>query len=143
MSRQPSEFPRTLPALDLDNEAFWTGGKNGELLINRCDDCGYYVHPPTGFCPSCESRDVRPQPVSGRGEIITMTVNYRAWFPDMPVPYVVAMVAIEEQQDVRLITNIVDCDPLSVKIGDKVRVRFEQVEDLWIPLFFPDPKARP
>ncbi|MCP5403618.1 MAG: OB-fold domain-containing protein [Novosphingobium sp.] len=143
MSSQPSEFPRTLPALDLDNEAFWTGGKNGELLINRCDDCGYYVHPPTGFCPSCESRDVRPQPVSGRGEIVTMTVNYRAWFPDIPVPYVVAMVAIEEQQDVRLITNIVDCDPLSVEIGDKVRVRFEQVEDLWIPLFFPDPEARP
>ncbi len=66
-----------------------------------------------------------------------MTVNHRAWYPDMQVPYVVAMVAIEEQEDVHLITNIVDCDPLSVKIGDKVKVRFEQAEDLWIPLFAP------
>jgi len=141
MPTSKNEFPRTLPALDLDNEAFWRGGKNDELLIQQCCDCGYYIHPPTGFCPSCESREVRPRPVSGRGEILTMTVNYRAWFPDMPVPYVVAMVGIEEQTNVHLITNIVDCDPLSVKIGDKVKVRFEQVEDLWIPLFRPDSEA--
>lgn len=137
MPDKPNETPRPLPALDMDNTAYWTGGANGELLINRCDDCGYYIHPPTQFCPSCESCSVTPQPVSGRGEIITMTVNHRAWFPELRVPYVVAMVAIEEQEDVHLITNIVDCDPLSVKIGDKVKVRFEQAEDLWIPLFAP------
>jgi uncharacterized OB-fold protein len=134
----PAPPPRSLPALDMDNTPFWTGGEKGELLIHRCGACGYYVHPPTSFCPQCESRDVAPQPVSGRGEIVTLTVNHRAWFPGLPVPYVVAMVAIEEQDDVHLISNIVDCDPLSVKIGDKVKVRFEQAEELWIPLFAPD-----
>lgn len=138
MTEHGNAPPRTLPALDNDNTPFWTGGANGELLIARCSDCGYYVHPPTDFCPSCESRAVAPQPVVGRGEIVTMTVNHRAWFTGLPVPYVVAMVAIEEQPDVHLITNIVDCDPLTVKIGDKVKVRFEQAEDLWIPLFAPD-----
>lgn len=137
----PAPPARPLPALDHDNRAFWTGGEKGELLINRCDDCGYYVHPPTSFCPKCESRAVAPQPVSGRGEILTMTVNHRAWFPTLPVPYIVAMVAIEEQADVHLITNIVDCDPLKVRIGDKVKVRFEQAEDLWIPLFTPIDQA--
>lgn len=141
MPEKPTQMARTLPALDKDNTAFWTGGKNGELLIYQCDDCGYYVHPPTEFCPSCESCSVGPQPVSGRGEIITLTVNHRAWFPELPVPYVLAMIAIEEQEDVHLISNIVDCDPLSVKIGDKVKVRFEQAEDLWIPLFAPYSEA--
>ena len=138
MSGEEDKFPRSLPALDDDNQAFWTGGANGELLINRCGECGYYIHPPTSFCPSCESRDVTPQPVSGKAEIVSMTVNHRQWFPNLQVPYVVALVAIEEQDDVRLVTNIVDCDPLSVRIGDKVKVQFEQAEDLWIPLFSPD-----
>lgn len=130
--------PRPLPAIDTDNAAFWTGGARNELLIEQCGDCRYYIHPPTGFCPRCESRNVTPRPVSGRGEILSLTVNHRAWYPNLPVPYVVALVAIAEQSDVHLVTNIVDCDPLAVRIGDRVKVRFEQAEDLWIPLFAPD-----
>lgn len=136
-----SPLPRPLPAIDADNAAFWTGGKDGKLLIHRCARCRYHVHPPTSFCPACESRDVAPEPVSGKGEILSLTVNHRAWFPGQPVPYVVAIVGIDEQPDVHLITNIVDCDPLSVRIGDRVTVRFEQAEDLWVPLFAPDPAA--
>ena len=44
-----------LPAIDRDNSAYWTGGARGELLIARCADCRYYVHPPTGFCPRCHA----------------------------------------------------------------------------------------
>ncbi len=133
--------PRTLPALDMDNTAFWTGGEKGQLLINCCGDCGYYVHPPTSFCPACESRSVKPEAVSGRAEIVSMTVNHRAWYPGLKVPYVVALVGLEEQREVQLVTNIVDCDPLAVRIGDKVKVRFEQAEGMWVPLFFPDDGA--
>lgn len=133
--------PRPLPAIDMDNAAYWTGGARGELLIQQCADCLHYVHPPTGFCPRCESRNVAPQPVSGRADILSLTVNHRAWYPNLPVPYVVALVGIEEQPDVQLVTNIVDCDPLAVRIGDRVTVRFEQAEELWIPLFAPDRDA--
>lgn len=129
--------PRPLPAIDDDNRAYWTGGEKGQLLIHRCNGCGFYVHPPTSFCPSCESRDVKPTPVSGKATILSLTVNYKAWYPTLPVPYVVVMVGIDEQPEVHLITNIVDCDPESVRIGDKVSVKFEQAEDLWVPLFAP------
>lgn len=128
---------RPLPALDADNKAFWTGGARGQLLIAQCCQCQYYIHPPTSFCPSCECREVRPVPVSGRGTILSLTVNHKAWFSGQPVPYVVAMVAIDEQPEVHLITNIVECDPLSVRIGDRVEVCFEAAEDLWVPLFRP------
>lgn len=129
---------RPLPVLDMDNRPFWTGGSGGELLIQGCRSCGYLIHPPTGFCPSCESRDVAPRAVSGRGTIVSLTVNHRAWYPDLPVPYVVALVTLAEQDDVQLVTNIVGCDPLRVRIGDKVRVCFERNEDVWVPLFTPD-----
>jgi hypothetical protein len=52
-------------------------------------------------------------------------------------PYVVAIVEIEEQADLRLMTNVVNCDVEKVRVGMPVRVLFEQHEDVWIPLFEP------
>jgi len=128
---------RPLPALNDDNRAFWTGGREDQLMIARCSDCGYRVHPPTGFCPACESREVLPEAVSGRGTVYSFTVNHKAWIPGLPVPYVLALVELEEQAGLRLPANIVDCDPVDVAIGMRVSVRFETVEDLHVPLFGP------
>jgi len=138
-SDQPNDAPpRILPATDMDTLPFWIGGARDELLIARCNRCAYLVHPPTSFCPNCDSRDVAPAPVSGRGTVYSYTINHKQWLPGLPVPYVVALVALEEQEDVRIPTNIVGCDPREVHIGMKVRVLFEQHEDLWIPLFTPE-----
>jgi uncharacterized OB-fold protein len=130
-------LPRPLPALDRDNAAYWTGGEKGELLICRCGDCGYYVHPPVRFCPECESRDVAPQPVSGLGSVYTFTINYKQWVPGLPERYVLALVALAEQEDVLVPCNVVNCDPDAVTFGMPVKVLFEQCEDLWVPLFEP------
>jgi len=128
---------RSLPALDLDNRPYWTGGKDGKLLIQRCQRCSHYIHPPTSFCPACESRDTAYEPVSGRGRVVTFSVNYKQWVPGLPDRYVIALVAIDEQDDVRLATNIVDCDPDDVDFDMPVQVKFEQNEDMWVPLFAP------
>ena len=119
---------RILPMVDRDSTPFWTAGSGGKLVIWRCADCEYYVHPPVPFCPKCESREVSPQPVSGRGAVFSFTVNHKQWVPGLPVPYVLALVAIAEQDDVRLVTNIVDCAPEDVTFGMEVEVVFEQAE---------------
>lgn len=129
--------PRPLPALDRDNTAFWTGGKDGLLMINRCGDCQYYVHPPVRFCPKCESRDVEPRAVSGRGRVYTFTVNYKQWLPGLPENYVLALVAIDEQGDVLIPCNIVNCKVEDVQFDMPVKVLFERYEDVWVPLFEP------
>lgn len=129
--------PRTLPVIDHDNRAYWTSGRDGTLVIFKCHSCATYVHPPVPFCPACESVDVGPQPVSGRGTVETFTVNHKAWVPGLPVPYVLALVALEEAPEVRLVANITHCDPAEVTFGMAVEVWFEPAEDLWIPLFSP------
>ena len=130
---------RPLPVVTRSTEAFWTGGAREELLIHRCRACGYWVHPPAGFCPACEGRDVTPEAVSGRATVATFTVNHQKWEPDLDVPYVMALVELEEQPEVRLATNIVNCAVEDVAIGMRVRVLFEQHEDVWVPLFEPVP----
>ena len=128
---------RPLPALTVDNRAFWTGGGRGELSIYRCRDCRYWVHPPVRFCPQCESRQVEPEAASGRGTVASFTVNHQKWEPDLAVPYVMALVELEEQPDVRLVANVVNCPTGSVHIGMPVQVCFEEHGDVWVPLFEP------
>lgn len=137
MPDQPAPPARTLPAVDYDTAAFWQGGATGALQIFRCADCAYLIHPPVRFCPKCEGRDVSPQPVSGRGTVTTFTVNHKAWVPGLPVPYVLALVSLDEQDDVRIACNIVGCPAEDVTFGMPVEVCFETIEDLAIPLFRP------
>ena len=132
---EPPEPRRTLPVVDDENRIFWTSGANGSLHIRRCGNCGNYIHPPSPRCPKCLSSNVGDVAVSGRGRIESFTINHHRWVPNLKVPYVIALVSLEEQQDVRLATNIVECSPESVSIGAKVHVVFEQHEDVYLPMF--------
>jgi len=126
-----------LPAVTGDSAGFWTGGKDGELRVHRCGECGHWFHPPAPACFRCRSRDVGPEPVSGRATVDSFTVNHHAWFEGFAPPYVIAVVALEEEPDVRLTTNIVGCAIEEVRIGLPVAVEFEEWEDVWVPVFRP------
>ncbi len=61
----------------------------------------------------------------------------------MEPPYVIAIVGLDEDPRIRLTTNIVVDDPTEVVIGSRVRVIFEQHDDVWLPLFEPIPGEGP
>lgn len=126
--------PRILPPLASANRPYWTGGSQGSLLIERCGTCRRWQHPPTGACGTCGGT-ATPEPVSGVGTVFTFTVNHQQYHPEVPPPYVIAVVELAEQADLRLPTNIVGCDPGRVRIGATVRVRFEQHGEVFVPVF--------
>ena len=128
---------RPLPQLNLTNKWFWTSGADGRLRIQGCDDCGALVHPPAPICPRCRSRQFGPVEVSGRGTVVGFTVNHHQWHPAFEPPYVIANVALDDDPDVRLTTNIVGCNHDEVRVGQRVVVRFEEHDDVWLPLFEP------
>jgi uncharacterized OB-fold protein len=130
---------RILPAVTPENEHFWCGGKHGELRFLRCEACSTFVHPPAPICPSCLGRELTPEAVSGRATIATYTINHHPWIPGFDPPYVVAIVEIEEQPSLRLMTNIVDCEPDEVAIDMRVEVVFEDAgeDNVFLPLFRP------
>lgn len=128
--------PRLLPPLDERNRPFWTGGHDGLLLIERCAACGRWQHPPTGRCAACGG-DAVPSPASGRGTVFTYTVNAHPFHPDVPVPYVIALVELEEQEGLRLPGNIVGCDDDDLRIDLPVRVAFEPQGEHAVPVWVP------
>lgn len=134
----PAVPARMLPKVDDHNRAFWTGGADGHLMVSRCTQCGVWVSPPAADCPDCGGA-LAAQPVSGRGTVFTYTVNYQPFNPVVPVPYVIAIVELDEQPGLRIASNIVDCEPDSVHIGLEVEVRFEchDGDDVFVPVFAP------
>lgn len=130
------EAPRKLPALTPETRAFWTGGKDGQLLIQRCGSCGHYQHPPQPLCPRCRTETMAPSPVSGRGTVKTFTVNHQQWLPDVDPRFVFAAVELPEQAELYVFSNVLAA-PEAVHAGLPVEVRFEQQDDVWLPLFAP------
>jgi acetyl-CoA acetyltransferase/uncharacterized OB-fold protein len=128
---------RPLPQLTPQNEFFWTAGADGVLRIQECQSCQSLIHPPAPICRYCRSHQMGVRDVSGAATLTAFTVNQRFGFPALPPPYVVAQVAIVEDPRVRLTTNIIECDPDDLELGQAVEVEFEKFEDVWLPLFRP------
>lgn len=128
---------RPLPLITDQNEFFWTSGADGTLRLQECRACQALIHPPAPVCRYCRSRDMGVRAVSGKATLAGFTVNHRFSVPGMPAPYVIAQVSINEDPRVRLTTNIIDADPDQLELGQQVEVVFEQIEDVWLPLFRP------
>jgi uncharacterized OB-fold protein len=144
---QPYQRPglRLAPDPTAESRAFWTGGQRGELMISRCHTCGHFFHPPGPACWRCRSTDVAPEAVSGQATVAAFTINRQPWIPGLEPPYIVAMVELVEEPDVRLITNVVGLSENDIRIGLPVEVFFEdwtalsgeEESRVWIPLFRP------
>ena len=134
---------RPLPKLLPWNEWFWTSGADGTLRIQGCDECDALVHPPAPICPVCRSTHHSPRAMSGRATVIGCTVNHQQWLPGFDPPYAIANVALADDPAIHLTTNILGCEPDDVHIGMEVAVRFEHIEDIWLPLFEPTGASDP
>lgn len=140
MTDQPG---RPLPSITPENEFFWTSGADGYLRFQGCGSCRALIHPPQQVCRYCRGHDLAVRKVSGFATLIGFTVNHRFAVAGLPPRYVVAQVAIEEDDRVRLTTNVVDCDPDQLELGMRMEVLFERAGDVWLPLFRPAEERRP
>jgi uncharacterized OB-fold protein len=90
-------------------------------------------------CPACYGKDLGVAAASGLATVVTFTLNHQPWVPSPDHPYAIAIVELDEQPGLRLMTNLVGCAAEDVHIGMRVRVVFEEHGDgdVWIPLFEP------
>jgi uncharacterized OB-fold protein len=119
---------------------FWEAIAQRRLEILRCDNCGHFVHYPRPICEECLSESLTPAPVSGRGTIYAWTSVEQAFHPYFAdkLPYLVAVVELDEQPGLRLTSNLVEVDEAAVRCGMAVEVAFtEVVPGFVLPQFRP------
>lgn len=120
-----------VPTINEETKPFWDATLEGKFMIKHCNDCNEYHFYPRSKCPHCHSLNTQWFETSGEGKIYTHSTLRRA-----KVPFTLAFVTLNE--GVSVVTNIVDCDPDTLAIGQKVKVVFKSNEEgSVIPYFTP------
>lgn len=120
------------PAVNPGDQEYFDAAAEGKLMLKKCGECNEVHHYPRALCPFCFSDKVIWVQAKGTGEIYTYSVTRRGG----PVPYCIAYVTLDE--GVRMMTNIVDTDLDTIKIGQKVKVVFKKSENgTSVPMFAP------
>ena len=138
-----------LPLPDLDRipdyeQGFWQGSRSGELRIQRCSDCGLFRHLPMPMCPQCSSLNYSWTRVSGRGSVYSFVIVRHPVHPAIAereqVPYNVCMIELEEQEGLRICSNVLHVAPEDIYVGMPVQVAFFPAADdpdVVLPVFVP------
>ena len=120
---------KPLPELTGHAKEFYAWCRRGDLRFQRCSDCQAWRHVPREMCAKCGSDEWKWVKSSGKGTVFTWTVAARAMHPAFvdAVPY--APVIIEMDEGVRLVSELIDCEPADLEIGMRVEVAFAKVSD--------------
>lgn len=114
----------------------WDACRAGRLLVQRCADCGAHVFVPEPLCTRCTGARLEWVESAGRGAVYSFSIVHRPPRPEFAVPYVVAIVALDE--GFFMLTNLVECAPADVAIGLRVEVAFRRMsEEITLPCFRP------
>ncbi len=135
-----ADAKRPLPSLDeMDTAPFWSATKDKRLTYQKCDNCGAVVWHPRRHCTGCVDGTLSWHEASGAGTVYTFSVvrqSYHPFFRSL-VPYAVAWIDLDEGP--RILSNVVGVDdPTSdISCGMKVKVSWEEHDELNVPLFEP------
>jgi hypothetical protein len=127
---------------DESTQPFWDAALEGRLVGSRCTKCGTFVLPPQPYCFECQHHEFEWVDLPGTGTIYSFTVVRHPLSPHLSdvVPYVSGVIDLDGTQGAgaRMIVNVIDCDPDTVRIGDAVEVVFDKVTDTYaMPRFRP------
>jgi len=134
--KTPTAYEKPLPVVDAETQPYWDGAKKHKLMLQQCQGCSKYIFYARTLCPHCHSERLTWKEVSGDGTVYTFTIARRPAGPAFKAdaPYVIALIDLKE--GARMMSNIVTPDVSRVKIGQKVKVTFDDVTpEITLPKF--------
>lgn len=126
------------PEITPEMSPFFEAARRHELVVQRCEACGTLRFPARAACNHCMTREVAWVPVVGRGRVFSFAVMHQANHPAFEAILPYAVVVIELECGVRMISNLVDCPVPDIAIGMPVEVVFEERSpEVTLPVFHP------
>lgn len=119
------------PIIDPESQYFWQGANDKKLRLKTCNDCQKTHYHPRNHCPFCFSSSTQWINAKGTGTIYSLSTMQR-----IETPYTIAYIELAEGP--KMLTNIVNCPPEQLKIGQSVKLTFQPSENgQLIPVFEP------
>ena len=140
----PTERPaKPLPQVGPDMAPFFEAARRHELAVQQCTGCKALRFPARSICSRCLSRAATWVPVTGRGTVFSFAVMHQAVHPGFAAEVPYAIVVVELEEGVRLLSNLVDCAVAAIRIGLPVEVVYDDVTpEVTLPKFRPVPVDR-
>jgi uncharacterized OB-fold protein len=126
--------------IDRDTKDHYRGWLDRRLLLNRCQECGYWIYPITPMCPECWSDNVRPAQVSGKGTVFLFTLLHQGANTsgiDFSKPHAIAGIELVERTGLRYLATVVNCAEADIYIGMPVELTWIQRDGQLAPAFQP------
>ena len=136
---EEKEYEKPLPEFRPETKPYWDACKRHEFVLPRSRTTNEFFFYPRAISPGEDmSADIEWVKASGKAKVWTYAIHHMG--PTKACkgepPYVVALVETEE--GVKMMTNIVDCDPREVSVGMDVEVVFDDVTpEVALPKFRP------
>ncbi len=133
-----SKVTRPIPVPNEWTKPFWEAAKQGVLALQRCQSCGHFQHPPYATCVNCMSIDLTFEPVPGKGTIYSYSIMYHAGDQRFAaaIPYASIIVELDEAKGALLAGNLLDAPYTEAKVGRRVEVVFQKLnDDITLPQF--------
>lgn len=131
-------YQKPIPVKTQDNQPYWDAADRHELVLQKCETCNSYNHPPGPACAKCGSVELswESQGNDITGTIYSYVVSYRPFLPGFQddLPTIIVVVELDNLQEVRIIGNVLGCAPEEVKIGMPVKMIWQDItEDRALP----------
>ncbi len=133
-----SEVTRPIPVPDQWTQPFWDAAKRGVLELQRCQSCGHFQHPPYPTCLNCMGIDLKFEPVGGTGTIYAYTYMHHTGDKRFApaVPYASIVVELDGAPGALMAGNLLGVPHTEAKVGRRVEVVFEPLnDDINLPQF--------
>ncbi len=120
---------KPLPEMQGNSKEFYQWCRRGDLRFQRCTECQVWRHVPREMCAKCGSDEWKWVKSRGKGTVFTWTVAERPMHPAFVDDIPHAPVVIEMDEGVRIVSEVIDCEPADLEIGMRVEVAFAKVSD--------------
>ena len=130
----------TTASIDRDNIEFYRGLLESQFLVNRCQECRTWHHPPFPICPKCWSDRIVPTEVSGNARVFMSTVQYLGPAEDVvdyTAGYTLVTAELVEQEGLRITAPLVNRGDAGLEIGMAVRLTWIERDGHPLPAFEP------
>lgn len=131
-------YQKPIPLKTQDNQSYWDAADRHELMLQKCQTCHAYNHPPGPACAKCGSTELNweSQGCHITGTIYSYVVSYRPFLPGFQddLPTIIVVVQLDHLQEVKIIGNVLECPPEEIKIGMPVKMIWQDItEDRALP----------
>ncbi|MGM9966625.1 Zn-ribbon domain-containing OB-fold protein [uncultured Rummeliibacillus sp.] len=127
------KYEKPIPLKTIDNTPYWDAADRHELVLQKCNCCNAYNHPPGPSCTSCGSPDItwESQGNDIRGKVYTYVVSYRPFLPGFQndIPLVIAVVELDNIPEVKIIGNVLNATAQDLAVGTAVKMVWVDVND--------------